>query len=102
MKCYLSSHSLIIPLNKKQLISLLFTYSVDHARYYVPFIPIDLEDDRSMMLISKPEDSRRLARLRTMEAQEKDHQHFDSKHKMVFYKPGDLVWIFKPVLKVGL
>ncbi|GFY34049.1 transposon Tf2-8 polyprotein [Trichonephila clavipes] len=36
------------------------------------------------------------------EAQDKDRRRYDSKHQMVSYAPGDLVWVYTPVRKVGL
>ncbi|GBN37167.1 hypothetical protein AVEN_219962-1 [Araneus ventricosus] len=38
----------------------------------------------------------------TLEAQQKDHRIYDAKHRPVNCNPGDLLWIFKPVRKVGL
>lgn len=69
--------------------------------------PIHLEDtgytdNYISQLINKAEESRNLARIRTLKAQEKDRLRYDSKHRIVFYEPGDLVWIFTPIRKVGL
>ncbi|GFV08002.1 retrovirus-related Pol polyprotein from transposon 17.6 [Trichonephila clavipes] len=36
------------------------------------------------------------------EAQDKNRRRYDSKHQMVSYAPGDLVWVYTPVRKVGL
>ena len=60
------------------------------------------EDDYVNHLINKAEESRQLARVRTLKAQQKDRRRYDSKHRMVTYEPGDLVWIFTPVRKIGL
>ncbi|XP_055944510.1 uncharacterized protein LOC129975469 [Argiope bruennichi] len=49
------------------------------------------EDDYVSHLINKAEESRQLARARTVEAQKKDRRHYDSKHRMVAYEPGDLL-----------
>ncbi|GFW90363.1 transposon Tf2-11 polyprotein [Trichonephila clavipes] len=38
----------------------------------------------------------------TLRAQDKDRRRYDSKHQMVSYAPGDLVWVYTPVRKVGL
>ncbi|GBO41287.1 hypothetical protein AVEN_83770-1 [Araneus ventricosus] len=37
-----------------------------------------------------------------LEAQQRDKDRYDSKHRDVSYNPGDLVWVFTPVRKVGL
>lgn len=59
------------------------------------------ESDYVARLIMNTEESRQLARLRTLKAQDKDKRHYNSKHRSVQYRPGDLVWIFIPVRKVG-
>ncbi|GFT93439.1 retrovirus-related Pol polyprotein from transposon 412 [Trichonephila clavipes] len=41
------------------------------------------------------------ARVHTLRAQDKDRRRYDSKHQMVSYAPGDLVWIYTPVRKVS-
>ncbi|GFW36078.1 transposon Tf2-6 polyprotein [Trichonephila clavipes] len=38
----------------------------------------------------------------TLRAQDKDRRRYDSKHQMLSYAPGDLVWVYTPVRKVGL
>ena len=68
----------------------------------LPFCPDNVQDDYISQVISRAEESRQLARLRTLEAQDKDRRRYDSKHRMVSYAPGDLVWIYTPVRKVGL
>jgi len=68
----------------------------------LPFCPDDMDDDYVQNAINRAEEARQLARIRTLKAQEKDSQRYDSRHRMVNYKPGDLVWIFTPVRKVGL
>lgn len=67
-----------------------------------PFGPEETESDYAARVVSRAEESRQLARLRTLEAQEKDCRRYNAKHRMVHYKTGDLVWIFTPVRKVGL
>ncbi|GFY66116.1 transposon Ty3-I Gag-Pol polyprotein [Trichonephila inaurata madagascariensis] len=52
-------------------------------------------------LVTQAEESRQLARIRTLEAQEKDRLRYNSRHRVVLYQPGDLVFIYIPVLKVG-
>lgn len=66
-----------------------------------PFCP-EVENDYTKHLVVKTEEARQLARLRTLEAQEKDRRRYNSKHRVVSYSPGDLVWVFTPVRKVGL
>ncbi|XP_055928680.1 uncharacterized protein LOC129959814 [Argiope bruennichi] len=60
------------------------------------------EDDYVSHLINKAEESRQLARARTLEAQQKDRRRYDSKHRIVAYEPGDWVGNFIPVRKIGL
>ncbi|GFR34074.1 transposon Ty3-I Gag-Pol polyprotein [Trichonephila clavata] len=52
-------------------------------------------------LVTQAEESRQLARIRTLEAQEKDRRRYNSRNRAVLYHPGDLVWIYIPVRKVG-
>ncbi|GFW33267.1 transposon Tf2-11 polyprotein [Trichonephila clavipes] len=49
-----------------------------------------------MLSISQSEESRQLARVHTLRAQDKDRRRYDSKHQMVSYAPGDLVWVYTP------
>ncbi|GFY47829.1 transposon Ty3-I Gag-Pol polyprotein [Trichonephila inaurata madagascariensis] len=60
------------------------------------------EDDSASRLVTLAEESRQLARIRTLEAQHKDKTKYDAKHRSVSYRPGKLVWVFMPVRKVGL
>ncbi|UYV72148.1 K02A2.6-like, partial [Cordylochernes scorpioides] len=62
-----------------------------------PFCPENTEDDYVDHLITKAEESRQLSRLRKLEAQQKDEERYNSRHRMIYYQPGDLVWIFIPV-----
>ncbi|GFV60295.1 transposon Ty3-I Gag-Pol polyprotein [Trichonephila clavipes] len=48
---------------------------------------------------ARAEESRQLARVHTLRAQDKDRRRYDSKHQMVSYAPGDLVWVYTPVLR---
>ncbi|GFY44268.1 transposon Ty3-I Gag-Pol polyprotein [Trichonephila inaurata madagascariensis] len=52
-------------------------------------------------LVTQAEESCQLARIRTLEEQEKDRRRYNSRHRVVLYQPGDLVWIYIPVHKVG-
>ncbi|GBM28422.1 hypothetical protein AVEN_262176-1 [Araneus ventricosus] len=67
-----------------------------------PYSPDGATQDYLQRLLNQTEESRQLARLRTLEAQQKDRRIYDEKHRPVNYNPGDLVWIFTPVRKVGL
>lgn len=67
-----------------------------------PCVDSKEENDYVGDLITKAEEARQLARIRTLKAQAKDSHRYDSRHRMVTYKPGDLVWVFIPVRKVGL
>ncbi|UYV64560.1 K02A2.6-like [Cordylochernes scorpioides] len=62
----------------------------------------DLQEDYSQRIASRVEETRQLARLETLKAQEKDKARYDSKHEAMDYNIGDLVWIFIPIRKVGL
>ncbi|GBN19044.1 hypothetical protein AVEN_4898-1 [Araneus ventricosus] len=67
----------------------------------VPYSPDGATQDYLQRLLNQTEESRQLARLRTLEAQQKDRSIYNAKHRSVKYNPGDLVWIFTPVRKVG-
>ncbi|UYV77009.1 hypothetical protein LAZ67_14002807, partial [Cordylochernes scorpioides] len=62
----------------------------------------DLQEDYSQKIASRVEETRQLARLETLKAQEKDKARYDSKHEAMDYNVGDLVWIFIPIRTVGL
>ncbi|UYV78077.1 hypothetical protein LAZ67_16000034, partial [Cordylochernes scorpioides] len=62
----------------------------------------DLQEDYSQKIASRVEETRQLARLETLKAQEKDKARYDSKHEAMDYNVGDLVWIFIPIRNVGL
>ncbi|GFW89904.1 transposon Tf2-11 polyprotein [Trichonephila clavipes] len=68
----------------------------------LPFCPNDFDDNNITKIAARAEESRQLARVHTLRAQDKDRRRYDSKHQMVSYAPGDLVWVFTPVRKVGL
>ncbi|GFT87135.1 hypothetical protein TNCV_1938251 [Trichonephila clavipes] len=68
----------------------------------LPFCPNDFDDNNITKIAAKAEESRQLARVHTLRAQDKDRRRYDSKHQMVSYAPGDLVWVYTPVRKVGL
>ncbi|XP_055924631.1 uncharacterized protein LOC129956721 [Argiope bruennichi] len=68
----------------------------------LPFSPNDVDDDYVAKMVARAEESRQLARVRTLGAQDKDRRRYNAKHRMVSYAPGDLVWIYTPVRKVGL
>lgn len=67
-----------------------------------PYIPDEVRSDYVGDLVTRAEEARQVARQRTVEAQNKDRQRYDAKHRQVVYHPGQLVWIFTPVRKVGL
>ncbi|UYV65516.1 K02A2.6-like, partial [Cordylochernes scorpioides] len=60
-----------------------------------------LQEEYSQKIASRVEETRQLARLETLKAQERDKARYDSKHEAMDYV-GDLVWIFIPIRKVGL
>ncbi|GFU33041.1 hypothetical protein TNCV_4156101 [Trichonephila clavipes] len=64
----------------------------------LPFCPNDFDDNNITKIAARAEESRQLARVHTLRAQDKDRRRYDSKHQMVSYAPGDLVWVYTPVL----
>ncbi|GFW33417.1 transposon Tf2-11 polyprotein [Trichonephila clavipes] len=68
----------------------------------LPFCPNDFDDNNITKIAARAEESRQLTRVHTLRAQDKDRRRYDSKHQMVSYAPGDLVWVYTPVRKVGL
>ncbi|GFT93743.1 hypothetical protein TNCV_1693761 [Trichonephila clavipes] len=68
----------------------------------LPFCPNDFDDSNITKIAARAEESRQLARVHTLRAQDKDRRRYDSKNQMVSYAPGDLVWVYTPVRKVGL
>jgi hypothetical protein len=67
-----------------------------------PYQSDDQTDDYLEHFVTTAEESRQLARLWTLMAQQKDRGRYDTTHRTVSYQPGDLVWIITPILKVGL
>ncbi|GFU05399.1 retrovirus-related Pol polyprotein from transposon 17.6 [Trichonephila clavipes] len=65
----------------------------------LPFCPNDFDDNNITKIAARAEESRQLARVHILRAQDKDRRRYDSKHQMVSYAPGDLVWIYTPVRK---
>ncbi|GFW28552.1 transposon Ty3-I Gag-Pol polyprotein [Trichonephila clavipes] len=66
------------------------------------FCTNDFDDNNITKIAARAEESRQLARVHTLRAQDKDRQRYDSKHQMVSYAPGDLVWAYTPVRKVAV
>ncbi|GFV04477.1 hypothetical protein TNCV_11951 [Trichonephila clavipes] len=65
----------------------------------LPFCPNDFDNNNITKIAARAEESRQLARVHTLRAQDKDRRCYDSKDQMVSYAPGDLVWIYTPVRK---
>ncbi|GFW96799.1 transposon Ty3-I Gag-Pol polyprotein [Trichonephila clavipes] len=65
----------------------------------LPFCPNDFDDNNITKIAARAEESRQLARVHTLRAQDKDRRRYDSKHQMVSYAHGDLVWVYTPVLR---
>ncbi|GFW08318.1 retrovirus-related Pol polyprotein from transposon 17.6 [Trichonephila clavipes] len=65
----------------------------------LPFCPNDFDDNNITKIAARAEESRQLARVHTLRAQDKDRRRYDSKHQMVSYASGDLVWVYTPVLR---
>ncbi|GFU92432.1 transposon Ty3-I Gag-Pol polyprotein [Trichonephila clavipes] len=53
--------------------------------------------DHRFTTASQSEESRQLARVHTLRAQDKDRRRYDSKHQMVSYAPGDLMGLYSTV-----
>ncbi|GFX64771.1 transposon Tf2-6 polyprotein [Trichonephila clavipes] len=65
----------------------------------LPFCPNDFDDNNITKIAARAEESRQLARVHTLRAQDKDRGRYDSKHQMVSYAPGDLVWVILQKLR---
>ncbi|UYV74973.1 hypothetical protein LAZ67_12001943 [Cordylochernes scorpioides] len=59
------------------------------------------DDDFIQTLGARAEEARKLARIHSMRSQDSNKQRYDAHHRNILYQPGDLVWIFIPVRKVG-
>ncbi|GFV32603.1 transposon Tf2-6 polyprotein [Trichonephila clavipes] len=68
----------------------------------LPFVTFAYNTAKQETTAARAEESRQLARVHTLRNQDKDRRRYDSKHQMVSYAPGDLVWIYTPVRKIGL
>ncbi|GFV86131.1 transposon Tf2-9 polyprotein [Trichonephila clavipes] len=68
----------------------------------LPFVTFAYNTAKQETTAARAEESRQLARVHTLRAQDKDRRRYDSKHQMISYAPGDLVWVYTPVRKVGL
>ncbi|GFU04069.1 transposon Tf2-8 polyprotein [Trichonephila clavipes] len=64
----------------------------------LPFVTFAYNTAKQETTAARAEESRQLARVHTLRAQDKDCRRYDSKHQMVSYAPGDLVWVYTPVL----
>ncbi|GFU64220.1 transposon Ty3-I Gag-Pol polyprotein [Trichonephila clavipes] len=64
----------------------------------LPFCPNDFDDNNITKIAARAEESRQLARVHTLRAQDKDRRRYDSKHQMVSYAHGHLVWVYATVL----
>ncbi|GFX80562.1 retrovirus-related Pol polyprotein from transposon 412 [Trichonephila clavipes] len=69
----------------------------------LPFVTFAYNTAKQETTAARAEESRQLARVHTLRAQDKDRRRYDSKHtKWYPTLPGDLVWVYTPVRKVGL
>ncbi|UYV67832.1 hypothetical protein LAZ67_5002180, partial [Cordylochernes scorpioides] len=59
------------------------------------------DDDFIQTLGARAEEARKLARIHSMRSQDSNKQRYDAHPRNIIYQPGDLVWIFIPVRKVG-
>ncbi|GFV72487.1 transposon Ty3-I Gag-Pol polyprotein [Trichonephila clavipes] len=68
----------------------------------LPFCPNDFDDNNITKIAARAEESRQLARVHTLRSSRQRSSTLRFKHQMVSYAPGDLVWVYTPVRKVGL
>ncbi|GFW43297.1 transposon Ty3-I Gag-Pol polyprotein [Trichonephila clavipes] len=68
----------------------------------LPFVTFAYNTAKQETTAARAEESRQLARVHTLRAQDKDRRRYDSNTKWYPYAPGDLVWVYTPVRKVGL
>lgn len=68
----------------------------------LPLHPEVSLSDYASDAICRAEEARQLARLRTLDSQERQCARYDSTHTFVAYSPGDLVLIWTPQRQVGL
>ncbi|UYV83328.1 hypothetical protein LAZ67_23000576, partial [Cordylochernes scorpioides] len=67
-----------------------------------PLLKDEDQEDYNREIVTRAEETRQLARLHTLRAQEGNKRLYDAKHREVSYQPGDKVWIFIPVRKIGI
>ncbi|GFT60659.1 transposon Tf2-9 polyprotein [Trichonephila clavipes] len=68
----------------------------------LPFVTFAYNTAKQETTAARAEESRKASPSAHLRAQDKDRRRYDSKHQMVSYAPGDLVWVYTPVRKVGL
>ncbi|GFV37793.1 transposon Tf2-6 polyprotein [Trichonephila clavipes] len=66
----------------------------------LPFCPNDFYDNNITKIAARAEESRQIARVHTLRAQDKDLRRCDTEHQMVSYAPGELVWVYTPKRKL--
>lgn len=59
-------------------------------------------DDYILQMVTKAEDTRILANQNNIASQNYSKSIYDKRHRMISYSPGDLVWVWTPVRRVGL
>ncbi|UYV71013.1 K02A2.6-like [Cordylochernes scorpioides] len=67
-----------------------------------PLLKDEDQEDYNREIVTRAEETRQLARLHTLRAQEGNKRLYDAKHREMSYQPGDKVWIFIPVRKIGI
>ncbi|UYV75771.1 hypothetical protein LAZ67_13001284 [Cordylochernes scorpioides] len=67
-----------------------------------PLLKDEDQEDYNREIVTRAEETRQLDRLHTLRAQEGNKRLYDAKHREVSYQPGDKVWIFIPVRKIGI
>ncbi|GFY48523.1 retrovirus-related Pol polyprotein from transposon 17.6 [Trichonephila inaurata madagascariensis] len=62
----------------------------------LPFCPNDFDDNNITKIAARAEESRQLARVHTLRAQDRDRRRYDSKHQMVSYALPEISYGFIP------
>ncbi|GFV11967.1 transposon Tf2-6 polyprotein [Trichonephila clavipes] len=60
----------------------------------LPFCPNDFDDNNITKIAARAEESRQLARVHTLRAQDKDRRRYDSKHQMVSLRLPEISYGF--------
>ncbi|UYV75828.1 hypothetical protein LAZ67_13001456 [Cordylochernes scorpioides] len=73
----------------------------DDPRHYLPYSSSPEGEEFIQNLGTRAEETRQIARHHIFKAQETNKTNYDARHTGKIYEPGDLVWIFIPIRRVG-